>query len=85
MLGVCTAASGCKAEDSKKEELATMNRSEAGRIGALALHAQGKTNTGPARQAFLARFKDAGALKEYMTMLGHRRQEVQRLRGRDRG
>jgi len=28
-----------------------------GRIGALSLHAQGKTNTGPARAKFLARFE----------------------------
>lgn len=27
------------------------------RIGALSLHAQGKTNTGPARAKFLARFE----------------------------
>jgi hypothetical protein len=32
-------------------------RSLAGRIGAFALHASGKTNTLPARQAFLARFE----------------------------
>ena len=28
-----------------------------GRIGAYSLHAQGKTNTGPARTAFLAKFE----------------------------
>ncbi len=31
-------------------------RSLAGRIGALRMHAAGKTNTGPARRAFEARF-----------------------------
>lgn len=34
-----------------------MNRSQAGRLGAASLHAQGKTNTRPATQAFLARFE----------------------------
>jgi hypothetical protein len=36
---------------------ADKHRSLAGRIGALALHASGGTNTGPARQAFLSRFE----------------------------
>ena len=31
--------------------------SQRGRIAALSLHAQGKTNTGPARQAFLSKFE----------------------------
>ena len=43
-------------------------RSIRGRIGAYSLHAQGKTNTGPARQKFLARFltevDPAGVLPE---------------------
>lgn len=33
-----------------------MNASQAARIGAHALHAQGKTNTAPARAAFEAKF-----------------------------
>jgi hypothetical protein len=32
-------------------------RSLRGRIGALRLHATGRTNTGPARQTFLSRFE----------------------------
>jgi hypothetical protein len=36
---------------------ADTHRSLAGRIGALTLHAAGKTNTAPARAAFLARFE----------------------------
>ena len=32
-------------------------RSIRGRIGAYSLHAQGKTNTGPARAAFMAKFE----------------------------
>ena len=34
-----------------------MERSIRGRIAAFALHAQGGTNTGPARAAFLAKFE----------------------------
>mgnify|MGYP001038748856 CR=1 FL=1 len=33
------------------------NRSTIGKIGAYALHAQGKTNTGPATEAAMARFE----------------------------
>lgn len=33
-----------------------MNPSQRARLGALTLHAQGKTNTRPARQAFFERF-----------------------------
>jgi len=36
-----------------KDSTATLR----GRIGALSLHAQGKTNTGPARDAFNRRFE----------------------------
>ena len=32
-------------------------RSIRGRIGAYSMHAQGRTNTGPARRAFMARFE----------------------------
>lgn len=35
----------------------TVNRAVIGRIGALTMHAQGKTNTQPARDAFLTRFE----------------------------
>jgi len=34
------------------------DRTLCGRIGAFSLHAQGKTNTGPARASFLSRFED---------------------------
>ena len=37
--------------------MSSSTQSLAGRIGAFALHASGKTNTAPARQAFLARFE----------------------------
>ena len=36
--------------------MTSTERTLRGRIGALSLHAQGKTNTGPARAKFLARF-----------------------------
>ncbi len=32
-------------------------RARAGRLGALTIHAAGKTNTGPARTTFLSRFE----------------------------
>lgn len=35
----------------------TLTPAQRGRLGALTIHAQGKTNTGPARAAFDARFE----------------------------
>lgn len=43
-------------EEPRPESASTM-RQRNGRLGALTIHSQGKTNTGPARKAFLARFE----------------------------